>query len=647
MRRSTRPRRADVAGDSPSPSSGLVADLAVEVGDEAREVDADGAAEGSDLDEVEASLAALALADEGLGLAEPIGEPGLGQSGVAPGPSEPLQERVVFPGVDRLVHARPARPPGGSVGAGARIVQNRLFPVDPVFLVRDHRRGPGDPGGRSSERFMGGDLRGLGGGSMTRTMRRRLVGSILLGLGISQPVMAAEPAPPARCDRVTRYDLATPGDLLLGRLAAPGVLGEVGDWPVLGGLPKQLGDWVGPYFEADALARTITEAFPIEGQPAAGAVDRLVADCSATLGVDKPLVYIRNSPLTRAYAVRAGGRHHLVLTSGLLNLFAGRPEELKFVVGRELGHVVCDHAELRSKAYALLAAAQAINVAVVPDRYQNALPLLALGRLYSWSRESEISADRGGLLCCVEPSVAYQAIMRLQHGLAADSPWIDAGSKEFDAEAVVRSFRQWQYRPFVGFLLYVRQQPLEHPYYQERLAALRQWSDTGAHRAILGRHCDAASDQLVEVTRIRAYELASEGKSVSPYAIVFDGDRRVLTTATSSAGRDAEWKGFKSTDRGVDQPRPCRDGQPLYFEVWDDGYFGDSLVGGFVVYVDGRSATADVSGDRTAEYTVPILWDWKESATVSRSGYARVQVKFSRRSSATTGVLPGNGGSKR
>ena len=285
-----------------------------------------------------------------------------------------------------------------------------------------------------------------------------------------------------------------------------------------------MGDWVGPYFEADALARTITEAFPIEGQPAAGAVDRLVADCSATLGVDKPLVYIRNSPLTRAYAVRAGGRHHLVLTSGLLNLFAGRPGELKFVVGRELGHVVCDHAELRSKAYALLAAAQAINVAVVPDRYQNALPLLALGRLYSWSRESEISADRGGLLCCVEPSVDLSGDHETSaRPWAADSPWIDAGAKDFDADAVVRSFRQWQYRPFVGFLLYVRQQPLEHPYYQERLAALRQWSDTGAPRAILARRCEAASGQLVEVTRIRAYELASEGKSVSPYAIVFDG----------------------------------------------------------------------------------------------------------------------------
>ena len=85
-----------------------------------------------------------------------------------------------------------------------------------------------------------------------------------------------------------------------------------------------------------------------------------------------------------------------------------------------------------------MAAVQAINVAVVPDKYQAVLPTLGLGRLYTWCRESEISADRAGLLCCGEPKVAYQAIMRLQHGLNPDSPWIDPEAKDFDPEAVIK-----------------------------------------------------------------------------------------------------------------------------------------------------------------------------------------------------------------
>ncbi|MDB5350581.1 MAG: hypothetical protein JWN86_1828 [Planctomycetota bacterium] len=62
------------------------------------------------------------------------------------------------------------------------------------------------------------------------------------------------------------------------------------------------------------------------------------------------------------------------MTSGLLNLYAGRPEELKCVVGHELGHVKCGRLELKSKAFGVPSAARAIDVAVVPDKYQAVLP---------------------------------------------------------------------------------------------------------------------------------------------------------------------------------------------------------------------------------------------------------------------------------
>ena len=73
---------------------------------------------------------------------------------------------------------------------------------------------------------------------------------------------------------------------------------------------------------------------------------------------------------------------------------------MKFIVGRGLRHVKFGHGELTSKAFALMAALQAVDLSLVPDRFHNMLPDLAMGWMLSLSRESEISSDRAGVLCC-------------------------------------------------------------------------------------------------------------------------------------------------------------------------------------------------------------------------------------------------------
>jgi hypothetical protein len=216
-------------------------------------------------------------------------------------------------------------------------------------------------------------------------------------------------------------------------------------------------------------------------------------------------------------------------------------------------------------------------------------------------------------------------------GLRADSPWIEPESKHFDPQAVIRKFQDWQYQPFVRFVVYIKQQLLEHPYYQERLAMLKVWVDSGAYRSILARREDPAADHLIEVVKIQAFELASEGQTVDPYVMVTDGNRQVLRTRYASAVRNVQWKGFKSTDPGVDQPRACSDGQPLFFEIWDSNYFGDTFLGGLVVYPEEKDARSGADGELLADYTAKIHWDWKEPQSVSRPGHARVWVRFTKR----------------
>jgi hypothetical protein len=196
---------------------------------------------------------------------------------------------------------------------------------------------------------------------------------------------------------------------------------------------------------------------------------------------------------------------------------------------------------------------------------------------------------------------------------------------------VIRAFQDWQYQPFVKFILYMKRQPLEHHYCQERLAMLKVWADTGAYQETFARREAPLADRLIEVVKIQAFELAAEGQTVDPYVIITDGDRWILETRYISGVREAQWRGFKSTDAGVDQPRAFSDGQPLFFEIWDSNYLEDTFVGGLVVYADGTKSEPGTDGERLADYTARILWDWKGPQTISRPGHARVWVRFTKR----------------
>jgi hypothetical protein len=108
----------------------------------------------------------------------------------------------------------------------------------------------------------------------------------------------AGPSPDFSGAKVTRYEIATRDDLLFAHLLAPLMKGEVPDWILLGDLSKQLGGWVDQYVSARQVAGLIAEAFPVEGQAALGPLERVVGECADTLGVPKPTVHVRNSPLT-------------------------------------------------------------------------------------------------------------------------------------------------------------------------------------------------------------------------------------------------------------------------------------------------------------------------------------------------------------
>lgn len=94
---------------------------------------------------------------------------------------------------------------------------------------------------------------------------------VAIGMAIFAPAPGLQAGDPDRpAGRVTRYDIATQKDLLLSHQVAPEMVGDVEQWSkrLLDALPGQIGDWVTQFIDATKIATVITEAFPVEGQPA-------------------------------------------------------------------------------------------------------------------------------------------------------------------------------------------------------------------------------------------------------------------------------------------------------------------------------------------------------------------------------------------
>lgn len=120
-------------------------------------------------------------------------------------------------------------------------------------------------------------------------------------------------------------------------------------------------------------------------------VYQIVAECARLVGVAVPHVFVREDPFVPIVAVGTGEPYALVISSQWLEIFT--PDELRFLVGRELAHIAAGHAKLTS----LLSA----------NGRENAVVAIAFG---FWLRPIEYTADRVGLLCCRSLEAAFSAI---------------------------------------------------------------------------------------------------------------------------------------------------------------------------------------------------------------------------------------------
>jgi Zn-dependent protease with chaperone function len=183
-----------------------------------------------------------------------------------------------------------------------------------------------------------------------------------------------------------------------------------------------------------------------------------------------PELFITQSPLVNAMTLGAD-KPFMVITTGMVDLMDA--EEMRFVIGHELGHVLSGHAVYRTMLYHLL------NLITRLAWLPIVLPAKGvIWALEEWYRKSELSCDRAGLLAGQDVEAGRRALMKTAGG---------SRLVEFNPDAFHQQAREYDAVPDVreGLLKLLQLQGTTHPFAVIRFAELDRWADGGDYRNIL------------------------------------------------------------------------------------------------------------------------------------------------------------------
>ena len=165
----------------------------------------------------------------------------------------------------------------------------------------------------------------------------------------------------------------------------------------------------------------------------------------------------------------------IVLNSGLIDLCDD--DEILFIIGHECGHIKSNH-----MLYHLMA--QIINQVIdaIPGGNLIAAPLQYA--LYYWSRMSEFTADRAGLLACQNPNAVIRSFIKMAGLPIKEHHNIDR--KAFLQQA--REFEGLDYDGMNKVLKMISIANSSHPWTVMRGAQIWNWLNSGDPDDILNKN---------------------------------------------------------------------------------------------------------------------------------------------------------------
>ena len=126
----------------------------------------------------------------------------------------------------------------------------------------------------------------------------------------------------------------------------------------------------------------------------------VIAECQRKLQPGEVAVYLAKKNQMNAYTFGIDSPKVLVLYTPLIKFLS--PNELKFIIGHEMGHVALGHTWLNTIIG---------GMAGIPAPFGASILMYAAFRW--WNRMCEFSADRAGLLACGDMNLAISAMVKL------------------------------------------------------------------------------------------------------------------------------------------------------------------------------------------------------------------------------------------
>ncbi|MFD8262963.1 M48 family metallopeptidase [Streptomyces griseoluteus] len=201
----------------------------------------------------------------------------------------------------------------------------------------------------------------------------------------------------------------------------------------------------------------------------------MLRDACHILDLDKvPAMYVTQDPKPNAMCIGLD-EPVIVVTTGLVELLD--EEEMRAVVGHEVGHALSGHSVYRTVL--LFLTSLALKVAWIP--LGNVAIMAIVTALREWFRKSELSADRAGLLVGQDLRASMRGLMKIAGGNHLHEMNVDAfleQAEEYEAGGDLRD----------SVLKILNVLPRSHPFTTIRAAELKKWAGSRDFQRIMDGH---------------------------------------------------------------------------------------------------------------------------------------------------------------
>lgn len=200
----------------------------------------------------------------------------------------------------------------------------------------------------------------------------------------------------------------------------------------------------------------------------------IFSEANRIFGIENPCeLYITQDPYLNAHTF-GHKKPYIMLNSSIVE--AMNDEELLAVVGHEIGHILSGHCLYTTMVY-LMRPFIEMGLRNLPGGQFAATALRVA--LFRWSRASELTGDRFGLLACQEPDVMVKVMMKLAGGKTADQ----LDPLEFLAQG--QAYKELDEKLLDGFYKLMMELPRTHPLSVIRAQETMIWAQSKQYLSMM------------------------------------------------------------------------------------------------------------------------------------------------------------------